>query len=157
MGEASARNESPARVHDLVPMVSTIFPICSFDSIYRYASTTSRNSLRPPNRFLEVRRFAVFFSKTAMRYSRVVRPRDRCCPYLVLIPYDLCCTLSDDHTGSHGIAGCHAWHDGSIRDAKVVDAVYFEVAIHHTHGVAPHLGRGCLMPKAKRCVADVVF
>src|SRR5262249_17833359 len=55
------------------------------------------------------------------------------------------------------IAGCHAWHDRSIRDAKVVDAVDFEVAIDHTHAVPPHLGCGCLMPKAKRCVADVVF
>ena len=24
------------------------------------------------------------------------------------------CTLSDDHAGSHGVAGCHAWHDRSI-------------------------------------------
>src|SRR5215472_730020 len=84
-------------------------------------------------------------------------PRNRYCPYLMLIPYDLCCTLSDDHTGSHRIAGGHAWHDRSVRDAKVVDAVDFEEAIHHTHGVAAHLGGGRLMPKAKGCVADVVF
>src|SRR5262252_2387348 len=81
----------------------------------------------------------------------------RCCPYLVLRPYDLCCTLSDDHTGSHGIAGGDAWHDRSVRYAKVVDAVDFEEAIHHTHGVPTHLGGGRLMPKAKGCVADVGF
>src|SRR5262249_18252816 len=75
----------------------------------------------------------------------------------MLIPYDLCCALSDDHTGCHGIAGGHARHDRSIRDAKVVDAVDFEEAIHHTHGVLAHLGGGRLMPKAKCCVADVVF
>src|SRR5499425_774667 len=90
-------------------------------------------------------------------FVKAVGPRDRCGPNLVLTLYDLCCTLSDDHTGSHGISGCHAWHDRSVRDAKVVDAVDFEVAIDHTHGVPPHLGGGCLMPKAKRCVADVVF
>ena len=39
----------------------------------------------------------------------------------------MCClkklrrTLANDHTGSHGIAGCDAWHYGSIDDAKVVD------------------------------------
>jgi hypothetical protein len=63
---------------------------------------------------------------------------------------DLCGPLSDDHAGRHGVAGCHARHDGSIRDAKVVDAVDFEVAIHHRHGVLPHFGAGCLMPQTKR-------
>ena len=82
--------------------------------------------------------------------------RDRCCLHLVLARYDLCCTLTDDHTGSHGVTGCHAWHDRSIRDAKVVDTVDFEEAIHHTHGVPAHLGGLRLMPKAKCCVADVV-
>src|SRR5262245_39871496 len=76
---------------------------------------------------------------------------------LVFDSQHVCCTLTDDHAGSHGVAGCHAWHDRSIGDAKIVDAVDFEVAIHHTHSVPPHFGRGCLMPKAKRCVADVVF
>src|SRR5262245_44251648 len=76
---------------------------------------------------------------------------------LVLIPYDLCRPLTDDHTGSHGIAGCHAWHDRSIRNAKVLDPVNFEITIHHRHFVSPHFGGGCLMPKAKRCVSDVVF
>ena len=75
----------------------------------------------------------------------------------MLIPYDLCCPLSDDHTGRHGIAGGHAWHDRSIGDAKVVDAVDFEEAIHHTHGMPAHLGGRRLVPKAKCCVADVVF
>src|SRR5262245_46321494 len=81
----------------------------------------------------------------------------RQCLYLVLVPYDLCCTLSDDHAGCHRVTGCYTWHNRCIRDAQVVDAVDFEVAIDHTHGVPPHLGGGCLMPKAKRCVADVVF
>src|SRR5262249_15254105 len=90
-------------------------------------------------------------------FVKAVRPRDGYCPYLVLIPYDLCRTLTDDHTGSHGIAGCHAWHDRSVGNAQVLDAVNFEITIHHRHFVTPHFGGGCLMPKAKRCVADVVF
>src|SRR5215468_6680347 len=75
----------------------------------------------------------------------------------MLIPYDLCRTLSDDHTRRHSIARGHAWHDRSIGDAKVVDAVDLEEAIHHGHFVTPHLGGGRLMPKAERCVPDVVF
>src|SRR5215470_648037 len=75
----------------------------------------------------------------------------------MLSPYDLCCTLSDDHTRSHSIAGGHPWHDRSIRDAKVVDAEDFEAAIYHRYGVLAHLGGGRLMPKAKGCVADVLF
>src|SRR5215471_5564015 len=90
-------------------------------------------------------------------FVKAVRPRDRYRPNLVLTSYDLCCALSDDHTGSHGIAGCHAWHDRSVRNAKVVNAVDFEITIYHGHFVTPHLGGGCLMPKAKCCVADVVF
>src|SRR5262249_54674385 len=42
-------------------------------------------------------------------------------------------------------------------DAKVVDAVDFQVAVNDGHRVTPHPGGGCLMPKAKRCVADVAF
>src|SRR5215813_6734655 len=90
-------------------------------------------------------------------FVQAIRQRDGYCPYLVLIPYYLCRTLTDDHTGSHGIAGCHAWHDRSIRNAKVLDAVNLEITIHHRHLVTPHFGGGCLMQKAKRCVADVVF
>src|SRR5215467_9716820 len=70
---------------------------------------------------------------------------------------DLCCPLPDNDAGRHSVAGGHAWHHGPIGDAKVVDAVDFEVAIHYTRSVLPHFGRGCLVPKAKRCVADVVF
>src|SRR5215510_2545533 len=79
------------------------------------------------------------------------RPRDRCCLHLVLAPYDLCCTLSDNHAGRHRVAGCHARNDGSIRDAKVLDAIDPEITVDHRHGVAPHFGSGRLMPKAKRC------
>src|SRR5215467_2043651 len=90
-------------------------------------------------------------------FDEALSLRDRCRRYLVLRPYDLCCTLSDNHTGSHRIPGGHAWHDRSIGDAKVVDAVNFEITIYHGHLVTPHLSGGCLMPKAKCCVADVVF
>jgi hypothetical protein len=79
------------------------------------------------------------------------------CPHPVLAPYDLRRTLTDDYTGSHGVTGCHAWHDRSVRNAKVVDAVNFEITIYHGHFVTPHLGGGRLMPKAKRCVADIIF
>src|SRR6516225_4860647 len=88
---------------------------------------------------------------------KAVRPRDRCCLHLVLAPYDLCCTLTDDHTGSHSVAGCHARHDGSLRDAKVLDAIHPEMTIDHRQRVTPHFGGGCLMPKAERCAADVVL
>src|SRR5262245_52427331 len=91
------------------------------------------------------------------RPSKAESPRDRCCTYLVLRPDDLCRALANDHTRRHGVAGRHAWHDRSIRDAKIVEAVDFEIAIHHTHPMPPHFCRGCLMPKAKRAFADVVF
>src|SRR5215469_13734423 len=90
-------------------------------------------------------------------HSKAVRSRDRCCRHLMLIAYDLCCTLADDYARSHSVAGCHAWHDRSIRDAKSVDAIDFEGTIHHTHVVPPHLSGGRLMPEAKRGVADVVL
>src|SRR6516164_9971085 len=76
---------------------------------------------------------------------------------LVFDSQSVCGALSDNHAGSHGVAGCHARHDGSIRDTKVLDAIHPETTIDHRHRVAPHFGGGCLMPKAKRCVADVVF
>src|SRR6516164_5077636 len=69
----------------------------------------------------------------------------------------LCCPLSDNDAGRHGVAGCHTWHDRPIGDAKVVDSVDFEVAIHRTLGVSPHFGGGCLMPKDERCVANVLL
>src|SRR5215469_5547472 len=98
-----------------------------------------------------------FWTQYSGLVVKAVRPRDRYRLNVVLTSYDLCCTLSNDHTGSHGIAGCHAWHDRSVRNAKVVDAVDFEITIYHGQFVTPHLSGGCLMPKAKRCVADVVL
>src|SRR6516165_10220534 len=68
-------------------------------------------------------------------HSKAVRPRDRCCLHLVLAPYDLCCTLTDDHTGSHGVTGTHAWHDRSVRNAEVVDAVNFEIISRSECGI----------------------
>src|SRR5215467_12970509 len=99
-------------------------------------------------------RYSPFACAYETSYCKFKNP---CWSQLVFDSQHVCCTLTDDHAGSHGVAGCHAWHDRSIRDAKIVDAVDFEVAIHHTHGLPPHFARGCLMPKAKRCVADVVF
>src|SRR5215467_4611988 len=68
--------------------------------------------------------------------------KNPCWSQLVFDSQDVCCTLTADYAGSHGVAGCHAWHDRSIRDAKTVDAVDFKVAMHHTHGLPPHFGRG---------------
>src|SRR5215510_2002121 len=76
---------------------------------------------------------------------------------LVCSTQHLSSTLANDHAGGHRVADCHAWHDRAVSNAKSLDSIDFERAIHHTHGVPPHFGRGCLMPKAKRCVADVVF
>src|SRR5262245_19450501 len=82
---------------------------------------------------------------------------ERQCFYLVLVSYDLCCTRSDDHAGRHRVTSCYPWHSRCISDAKVVDAVDLQVAVNDGHRVTPHPGGGCLMPKAKRCIADVVF
>jgi hypothetical protein len=76
--------------------------------------------------------------------------------YLVLVPYDLCCTLANYHTRSHGVPGCNARHNRSIGKAKVVDAVNLEIAINDGHRVPSHLGGRRLMPKAHRPIADVV-
>src|SRR6516162_4737859 len=76
---------------------------------------------------------------------------------LVFDSQSVCGALSDNHAGSHGVAGCHARHDGSIRDTKVLDAIHPETTIDHRHRVAPHFGGGCLMPKAERCATGVVL
>src|SRR5262249_7751272 len=72
-------------------------------------------------------------ARRACATARDRKFKNPCWSQLVFDSQHLCCTLTDDYAGSHGVAGCHAWHDRSIRDAKIVDAVDFEVAIHHTH------------------------
>jgi hypothetical protein len=42
---------------------------------------------------------------------------------LMVDPQDLSGTLANDHTGSHGIAGGHARHDGSIGNTPVFDSI----------------------------------
>src|SRR5262249_44025895 len=79
------------------------------------------------------------------------------CLYLMLVPYALCCTLTDDNTWCHRVTGCYTWHDRCISNAKVVDPVDLEVAINYRHRVPSHLGARCLMPKAERSIADVLF
>jgi hypothetical protein len=72
-------------------------------------------------------------------------------------PQDLCGTLANDDAGSHRVAGCHAWHDGPIRDTKVCDTIDFEFAINHRHGVLAHLGGAGLVPVARGSIADKVL
>src|SRR5262249_40834452 len=67
------------------------------------------------------------------------------------------CTLSDDYAGCHRVTGCYTWHNRSVCDAEVVDAVNLEVAMNYGHRVTSHLGGRGLMPKAHRCIADVLF
>src|SRR5262249_44171209 len=82
---------------------------------------------------------------------------ERRCLYLVLLPYVLSFTLPDDNTWCHRVTGYYTGHNRPSGDAKVVDAVDLEIAINHGHRVAPHPGRRSLMPKADRCIADVLF
>jgi hypothetical protein len=65
--------------------------------------------------------------------------------------------LAYDYAGSHGIAGCHAWHDGPIRDTKVFDSIDLKPGIHDRHGIAPHFGGTCLMVVSSSRIPDEIF
>ena len=54
---------------------------------------------------------------------------------------DLSSTFTYDDAGSHRVARNHAWHDGPICDAEVLDAIDLKLGIYNGHGVAPHLCR----------------
>ena len=69
----------------------------------------------------------------------------------------LCCTLTDDDTGGHGVTRHHARHDRAIRDAKVVDSVDLEVGVHDRQGIAPHFCGARLMVVSIGFVADEWF
>src|SRR5262249_33801701 len=66
-------------------------------------------------------------------------------------------TFADDDAGSHGIAGDHAWHDGTVCDAKVLDSIDLKFRIYHGHGIAPHFCGTCLMMVSSSRIADEVF
>jgi len=72
-------------------------------------------------------------------------------------PHDLCGTLANDDAWSHGVAGCHAWHDRPIRNTQIFDSIDFKIAINHGHGVSSHLGGTRLMPVGHGCIANEVF
>ena len=50
---------------------------------------------------------------------------------------NLCRTLADDHARGQSVAGRYSRHNRSIRDAKVVDPVHSQIAVHHRHGSPP--------------------
>jgi len=65
--------------------------------------------------------------------------------------------LAYDYAGSHGIAGCYAWHDGPIRDTKVFDPVDLKRRSDNGHGIAPHFGGTCLMVVSSSRIPDEIF
>src|SRR5262245_61420350 len=77
--------------------------------------------------------------------------------YSVYGPENLSGALANDDAGSHGVAGGHAWHDGAVRNTKVVDAIDFQRAINHRHGVSAHLGGAGLVPITHRRISHEVF
>src|SRR5260221_1838517 len=66
------------------------------------------------------------------------------------------CALADNDTGSHGVAGRHARHDGSVGNTQAFDSIDFEVAINYRHGIASHLGGIRLMPVGNDRIPDEV-
>ena len=54
--------------------------------------------------------------------------------------------LANYDARSHHVARCYSRHDRPIGNPKVIDSVYFEIAIHHRHGVPTHLGGAGLVP-----------
>src|SRR5262245_47040826 len=77
--------------------------------------------------------------------------------YAVLGPENLSSALVNDDAGSHGVAGGHTRHDGTVCYAKVIDSIDFQVAINHRHGISSHLGCAGLMRVAHDGIADEVF
>ena len=71
--------------------------------------------------------------------------------------YDLSSALAYDDAWRHGIAGCHAWHDRTVRYAKIVDSIDLEIAIYDRHRIATHLGGASLVIVGSGCVADEIF
>jgi hypothetical protein len=78
---------------------------------------------------------------------------------LELVPcfQDFCRTFTNHDTGGHGVAGRHARHDGTIRNAKIFDSVDFEIAINHGQGVSAHLGGTGFVLEARRSIPDEGF
>jgi hypothetical protein len=66
-------------------------------------------------------------------------------------------TLANDDARRHRVAGCDARHDGTVRDAKMIDPMDLQGTIYHRHRVVSHLGGACLMPIAACCVTDEVL
>ncbi len=66
-------------------------------------------------------------------------------------------TLADDDAGSHCVAGCHARHDGTIRDAKIVYSIDLEVTVHDGHGIASHLSGARLMGESRGGISNEVL
>src|SRR5262249_35419030 len=64
--------------------------------------------------------------------------------------------LANDDAGGHRVASCHTRHNGSICDAKSLDSIDFERAIHHGHRVSAHLRGTGLMPIGHGGISDEV-
>jgi 3-hydroxy-9,10-secoandrosta-1,3,5(10)-triene-9,17-dione monooxygenase len=52
----------------------------------------------------------------------------------LFITYDRLSVFRRRDTGSHGVAGRHARHDGSIGNPQVFDSIDFEVGVYDRHG-----------------------
>ena len=66
-------------------------------------------------------------------------------------------TLANYNARRHRVAGCDAWHDGTVSDTKIIDPMDLERAVHHRHRIVSHLGSTRLMPVAACCVSDEVL
>src|SRR5260221_13451393 len=64
--------------------------------------------------------------------------------------------LADNDAGSHGVAGGHARHDGSIGNTQVFDSIDFEVGVYDGHGITAQLGGTRLMAVGYECIPDEV-
>src|SRR5262245_45575443 len=62
--------------------------------------------------------------------------------------------LANDDTASLDVSGDYAGHYRSVCDAKTVDSINSEPAIHDGHGVASHFGGRGLMPITYNSIAD---
>ena len=63
--------------------------------------------------------------------------------------------LADDNAGRHRVSRRDPWHDRSVGDAKMVDAVDPEAAVDDGPRVSSHLGRAGVVPEAHCGITQV--
>jgi hypothetical protein len=76
---------------------------------------------------------------------------------LVGSPQHLSAALADDDAGSHSVAGGHAWHEGLICDAKVLNSIDLKIGIDDLNGIARHFCGTRLMVVSSGRIADELY